>query len=97
MIEAHVYLVAYDVSSPKRWRRVVKLVKPFCERSQLSVFMCRSTPTRIAILERDLRGVMDMTVDRLMVLDLGIASTVEAKATIDNPVSDLVSIGAAVL
>ena len=97
MIEARVYLVAYDVACAKRWRRVVKLVKPFCQRSQLSVFMCRSTPARIERLEKDLKKVMHHRDDRLMILDLGIAGTASARIGIMNPITDIVGMAAAVL
>lgn len=97
MIEARVYLVAYDVACAKRWRRVVKLVKPFCRRSQLSVFMCRSTPTRIEKLEKDLKHVMHHRDDRLMILDLGIAGSASAKMGIMNPITDIADLAAAVL
>ncbi|SUS04830.1 hypothetical protein DF3PA_310022 [Candidatus Defluviicoccus seviourii] len=40
------YLVAYDVSAPKRWRRVFKLMKGYGEWLQLSVFRCRLTEER---------------------------------------------------
>jgi hypothetical protein len=29
---AHLYVVAYDISSPRRWRRVQKLIKAICRR-----------------------------------------------------------------
>jgi CRISPR-associated protein Cas2 len=97
MIEARLYLVAYDVASPKRWRRVVKLVKPFCQRSQLSVFVCRSTPNRIEKLDKDLRKVMDQTADRLMILDLGNENAASSKVRAMNPLSDIGNLGASVL
>ena len=97
MIEARVYLVAYDVACAKRWRRVVKLVKPFCQRSQLSVFMCRSTPARILRLQKELKQVMHHRDDRLMILDLGVAGSASAKMGIMNPIMDMADMAAAVL
>ena len=35
------YLVAYDVSAPERWRRVFRLMHGYGEWLQLSVFRCR--------------------------------------------------------
>jgi CRISPR-associated protein Cas2 len=70
--EARLYLVAYDVSSPKRWRRVVKQVKKLGRRVQYSVFLCRATPRRIRRLEEQLRAIMNPSEDRLMIVDFGL-------------------------
>ena len=43
---ARLYLIAYDISCPQRWRRVQKAIKGICRRNQLSVFLCRATPAR---------------------------------------------------
>ncbi len=37
----HAYVVAYDISDPKRWRRVFRLMKGYGQWLQLSVFHCR--------------------------------------------------------
>lgn len=58
-------IVAYDVSCPKRWRRVQKAVRPLCQRSQLSVFVCRGKPARLARLEATLPSEMTLAEDRL--------------------------------
>jgi CRISPR-associated protein Cas2 len=72
MTEARLYLVAYDVASPKRWRRAVKAVKRLGRRAQLSVFVCRATPRRIRRLEEELKRILDPSEDRLMIVDLGL-------------------------
>lgn len=72
MTEARLYLIAYDVASPKRWRRVVKAVKKLGRRAQLSVFVCRATPRRIRRLEEQLRRILNASEDRLMIIDLGL-------------------------
>lgn len=69
------YLVGYDIASPRRWRRVVKAVRRVGERRQLSVFVCRMTARRKEKLERELRALIDPDQDRLMVLDLGPATS----------------------
>jgi CRISPR-associated protein Cas2 len=97
MTQARLYLVTYDIASPQRWRRAQKIVKGICRRGQLSVFVCRATPTRIARLENDLRHVLHTRDDRLMVLDLGVAATAAHKVSAMNPITDLAELGAAIL
>ena len=97
MIQAHLYIVAYDISSPRRWRKVIKLVQPFCQRGQLSVFVCRSTPARIERLERDMRKVMHSDHDRLMILDVGQADRAVERMRLVNPAADLGQLSAAVI
>jgi CRISPR-associated protein Cas2 len=94
---ARLYLVAYDVASPRRWRRVQKAVRRLCRRSQLSVFVCRGTPTRIARLEAVLRREMDLAEDRLMVIDLGPAAAAAERLKTINSISDLAELGGTVL
>jgi CRISPR-associated protein Cas2 len=88
-MDVRLYLVAYDISSPKRWRRVQKAVRRLCRREQLSVFACRGTPARIARLERELRRVLHPQEDRLMVLDLGPAATAGDKLKLINPMTTM--------
>lgn len=64
------YLVAYDVSSPKRWRRVFRLLHGYGDRVQLSVFRCRLDPRRRRRMEQELRAVMETAEDRLLIARL---------------------------
>jgi CRISPR-associated protein Cas2 len=96
-MSARLYVVAYDVASPKRWRRVQKAVRRLCQRSQLSVFVCRGTPARLARLEQTLRSELDLAKDRLIILDLGPAETAAEKLKSINSISDLVDLGGVVL
>jgi CRISPR-associated protein Cas2 len=88
-MDARLYLVAYDISSPKRWRRVQKVVRRLCQREQLSVFTCRGTAARIARLEHELRQLINPAEDRLMVLDLGPAETAGPKLKAINPMTTM--------
>jgi len=96
-VSARLYLVAYDVASPKRWRRVHKAVRRLCRRSQLSVFVCRGTAARLARLEAARRREMDLTEDRLMILDLGPADSAAEKLKAINSITDLSELGGVVL
>ena len=79
------YLVSYDVACPRRWRHVVKAVRRIGERSQLSVFICRATPARMARLERQLKNIMNAMEDRLLILDLGPANSPNSALKAINP------------
>ena len=64
------YLVTYDVSCPKRWRRVFKLLQGYGDWVQLSVFRCRLDPRRRTRMEHELRALIDDREDRLMIAKL---------------------------
>jgi len=74
-----VYLVSYDISSPRRWRRVFKLLKRVGEHLQLSVFLCRLQPARMARLQARLAGLIDPAEDRLLVVELGAPAAAAAR------------------
>jgi CRISPR-associated protein Cas2 len=82
--EARLYLVAYDIASPKRWRGVVKRVKKLGHRVQLSVFLCRATPRRIHRLEEELRRILNPTEDRLLIADLGVPTGEDTMARLKS-------------
>ena len=96
-MSVRLYLISYDISSPKRWRRIQKAVRPLCRRTQLSVFVCRGTPARLARLEATLKREMHTTEDRLMVLDLGPAEAAATKLKSINSISDIVDLGGVAL
>jgi CRISPR-associated protein Cas2 len=48
------YLVAYDISHPRRLRRVHRIAKDHGEPLQYSVFVCNLTPTELISLKRAL-------------------------------------------
>lgn len=90
-------LISYDIASPKRWRRVQKILRPLCERQQLSVFVCRGSATRIATLERAMRKAMNLDRDRLIVLDLGPAETAGPKLKALNSMTRIADLEGVVL
>ena len=94
---ARLYLVAYDISCPDRWRRIQKVIKGICRRNQLSVFLCRATPARIRRMEGQLKRIMHHRDDRLMVLDLGPAHATGDMLRTMNPMSDITDLDAVIL
>jgi len=81
MIDEHLYLVAYDIANPKRWRRVFKAMNGYGEWLQLSLFQCRLTATRRRRLEGELVKLLDPSADRALIADLGPAWNVTPRVT----------------
>ena len=65
------YVVTYDISSPKRWRKVFRAMHGFGEHIQLSVFRCDLTPLQHAIMKRVLDSLLHHDLDQVLILDLG--------------------------
>jgi len=72
----HLYIVVYDISSPKRWRRVFRLMEGFGEWLQLSVFQCRLSAQRHTELIALLDGIIHHDDDHVILMDLGPADQV---------------------
>ncbi len=73
----HAYVVAYDISDPKRWRRVFKTMHGYGRWLQLSVFHCRLDGGRRAETAMTLESLIDRDEDHVLILDLGPAEDVE--------------------
>ena len=82
--EEHLYIVAYDIGDPKRWRRVFRLMNGYGDWVQLSLFQCRLSRQRHAELIALLDGIIHNGEDHLVLLDLGPA---------ENIVPNVVSLG----
>lgn len=65
------YLVCYDIRDPKRLRRTHKLMKAYGEAWQYSVFYCTLKPIDRVRLENELREVVNLKVDQVLIVDLG--------------------------
>lgn len=79
MPSEHVYIVAYDIKCPRRWRRVVTIVEGYGDRVQLSVFQCRLTKRRRIELAARLETEIRRREDSVMFFDLGPADSVERR------------------
>lgn len=77
--DAHLYVVAYDISDQKRWRRVFKIMNGYGEWLQLSIFQCRLTPRQQAELIALLDGIIHHDQDHVILLDIGPADGVEPR------------------
>ena len=70
------YIVAYDISDPKRWRRVFSVMNGFGEWLQYSVFQCRLSAQRQAELIALLDGIIHHDHDHVLLVDIGLADRV---------------------
>jgi CRISPR-associated protein Cas2 len=79
MVEERLYIVTYDISDDRRWRRVFKIMRGYGHWLQLSVFQCRLTVRRRAELARRLEEVIHSGNDHVLILDLGPADKVDPR------------------
>ncbi len=70
------YIVTYDISNQRRWRRVFKTMHGYGEWLQLSVFQCRLTPRRRAELETALRELVKNGEDHVLMINVGSADKI---------------------
>ncbi|MCY4513959.1 MAG: CRISPR-associated endonuclease Cas2 [Candidatus Tectomicrobia bacterium] len=68
------YVVAYDIASRRRWRRVFRTTEGYGEWVQLSVFQCRLTAKQRVEMVAALDAVIHHDEDHVMILDLGLAN-----------------------
>jgi CRISPR-associated protein Cas2 len=64
-------LVSYDISDPKRLRRVHRIVRDFGDAVQLSVFVCQLSAKDLAVLEARLLDAIHQRQDQVLMVDLG--------------------------
>lgn len=72
----HAYIVAYDISDPKRWRKVFRAMKGYGRRLQLSVWQCRLDGGRRIEMAMALEELINRDEDNVVILDLGPAEEV---------------------
>lgn len=77
MVNDRLFIVTYDISDPRRWRRVFKAMHGYGEWLQLSVFQCRLSRRRRAELETELRQLIKNGEDHVLLIDVGPADKIE--------------------
>ena len=65
------YLVSYDISHPKRLRKVARTLEGFGVRLQYSVFECPLDGTRLAKLQAELQPILKEDEDQVLFVSLG--------------------------
>lgn len=78
-MDEHLYIVAYDISDSRRWRSVFKTMNGYGEWLQLSVFQCRLSRKRHTQLKAALDDIIDHAEDHVIMMDLGVADSVEPR------------------
>lgn len=66
-----VYLISYDITCPKRYRRIYKTMRGHGEPLQYSVFRCELTDMELQLLKQTLWPDLNLNEDRVMIVDLG--------------------------
>lgn len=67
----NVYLIAYDIACPKRYRLVYRSMCGSGDPLQYSVFRCELTNLELQKLKDTLWPVLNLGEDRVMIVDLG--------------------------
>lgn len=65
------YLVAYDISDPRRWKAVYDVVRCHGDRLQYSVYLCDLDGMEKIGMVAALGTVIDHGRDRIAIIDLG--------------------------
>ena len=65
------YLVCYDISDPKRWRRIFRAMKGYGEHWQYSVFFCVLKDIDRVRMQSDLEMELNLKADQCIIIDLG--------------------------
>ena len=65
------FIVSYDVSDPKRLRRVFQLLRGWGDHLQLSVFQCELSPRELVALRAGLAEIIHHDEDQVLFIDVG--------------------------
>ena len=76
----HEFLVSYDISDAKRLRKVFKTMRGFGNPVQYSVFFCTLSKAECLILQTKLLDIINVTEDRVMVVNIGLGSNAIEKS-----------------
>lgn len=79
MAKERLFLVTYDISDRKRWRRVFGILKGYGRWLQLSVFQCRLTDRRRIEMTMRLEECIKPTEDHVLILDVGPADNISPR------------------
>jgi len=74
----HRYLVAYDVTDPRRLKRVYKKMCGYGDWLQYSVFRCDLSDVELTLMKEAIGAIINHAEDRLMLVDIG---PLEGRAT----------------
>lgn len=75
------YLLSYDISDSKRWRKVFRIARDFGEHIQFSVFLCELSEKDKIVLEEKLKDVISQSEDRVLLIRLSGEKKIEEEIT----------------
>ena len=70
VMQRTLYLVAYDISDPRRLARALKIVRAYATGGQKSVHECWLLPGELMALKRELTGAIDHRDDSVLFVRL---------------------------
>ena len=70
----YTYLVTYDISEPKRLRKVFLKLRGYGNPIQYSVFICDLSEKEKALMIVDLDEIINYAEDRLMIIKVGLSN-----------------------
>jgi CRISPR-associated protein Cas2 len=65
------FIVSYDISCPKRLRRVYRLMRGWGDHIQLSVFRCEMNARELVELRSRLAKIINSVEDQVLFVDVG--------------------------
>lgn len=65
------FVISYDVSCPKRLRKVYRLMRGWGDHIQLSVFRCELSPRELVDLRTRLAAIIHGSEDQVLFVDVG--------------------------
>ena len=83
-MEEHLYIITYDISDHKRWRKVFNIMHGYGDWLQLSVFQCRLSRKKHAELVMYLDNMIHHNDDHVLIMDMG---------SVDKVLPKVVSLG----
>jgi|ERR1043166_2686700 CRISPR-associated protein Cas2 len=67
----HQYLIAYDVSDPKRLKRMRRKMCTFGDALQYSVFQCALSDVELILMNDAIGDIINHAEDRVLIVDIG--------------------------
>lgn len=79
------FLIAYDISDPRRLRRVIKVMESYGERLQYSVFLCDMSGVELVRWRTEIEEVVKLSADSVVRIDLGATGASAAIEVLGTP------------
>ena len=81
MSDRHRYVITYDITDPKRLRRVFRTMKEYGQHTQYSVFIADLNRVEQLKLKSALLDVVNLQQDTVMFVDVGPATSTAPRIT----------------